>query len=342
MERLNNSLDNPTVGIIVPIYNVEGYVERCLKSILNNTYSNIKVFCIDDGSKDESPAIVEKIAKNDSRVILIRQENSGVSAARNRGLEAAFEENCEVIGFVDSDDWVHPQYIEILLSGILDGYDISICNYERTTIFSNEYSTVNNIDMIEYDLDCIDTNKVARDFLWGRLYRSAVINKNRFVKGIKIKEDTLFNIMIIAVNSNLNVCWINKKLYFYFDRDNSAVHNFEGKDLLPYSRECIALLSSCNDENKKSFLANIIFTNTLSVRYLYRFDTDFSEAEKICKDLLSETWKIVKKDNIKLKRKFIFKLFSAFPSLYRLFRIATDRTLLKWEKQQKNKRRSIN
>lgn len=327
----------PLVGIIVPIYNTEKYVEICLQSILNNTYSNIKVYCIDDGSKDESPAIVEKIAKNDSRVILIKQENSGVSVARNRGLEVAFEENCEVIGFVDSDDWVHPQYIEVLLSGILEGYDVSICNFKRTSAFSDEYRTVNNIDRIEYDLDCIEANKVARDFIWGRLYRSAVINKTRFVNGIKFKEDALFNIMIIAANSNLNVCWINEKLYFYFNRANSAVHNFEGQDLLPYPRECIALLSSCNDENKKSFLANIIFTNTLSTRYLSKFDTDFSETEKICKDLLKETWKIVNKDNIILKKKFLFKTFSSFPSLYRLFRILTDRTLLKWEKQQKNK-----
>lgn len=333
--------EQPLVGIIVPIYNTEKYVERCLKSILNNTYSNIKVFCIDDGSKDESPAIVEKIAKNDNRVILIRQENSGVSVARNRGIEAAFEENCEVIGFVDSDDWVHPQYIEILLSGIMDGNDISICNYERTTTFSNEYSIVNNIDRIEYDLDCIKKNTVARDLICVRLYRSAVINKNRFVKDIKIKEDTLFNIMIIAANSNLKECWIDQKLYFYFDRDNSTVHNFEGKDLLPYSRECIALLSSCNDENKKTFLANIIFTNTFSARYLSKFDSDFSKTNRICKDLLKETWKIVKKDKIKFKCVFVFKLFSTFPSLYRLFRIATDRTMLDWEKRQKNKRRSI-
>ena len=339
---MEKSLENPLVGIIVPIYNTEEYVERCLKSILNNTYSNIKVFCIDDGSKDESPEIVEKIAKNDNRVILIRQENSGVSAARNRGLKAAFEENCEVIGFVDSDDWVHPQYFEILLSGILDGYDISICNYERTTTFINEYSTVNNIDIIEYDLDCIEKNTAARDYLWGRLYRSAVINKNRFVKDIKIKEDILFNIMIIAANSNLKECWIDQKLYFYFDRDNSTVHNFEGKDLLPYSRECIALLSSCNDENKKSLLTNTIFSNTFSARYLSKFDSDFTATDRICKDLLEETWKIVNKDNIILKRKFLLKTFSAFPSLYRLFRIATDRTMLEWEKQQKNKRRSIN
>lgn len=84
--NMENSLCYPTVGIIVPIYNTEEYVERCLKSILNNTYSNIKVFCIDDGSKDDSPTIVEKLAKSYSRVILIRQENSGVSAARNRGI----------------------------------------------------------------------------------------------------------------------------------------------------------------------------------------------------------------------------------------------------------------
>ena len=339
---MEKSLENPTVGIIVPIYNTEEYVERCLKSILNNTYSNIKVFCIDDGSKDESPMIVEKIAKNDSRVILIRQENSGLSVARNRGLKAAFEENCEVIGFVDSDDWVHPQYFEILLSGILDGYDISICNYERATAFINEYRTVNNIDIIEYDLDCIEKNTAARDYSWGRLYRSAVINKNRFVKDIKIKEDILFNIMIIAANSNLKECWIDQKLYFYFDRDNSTVHNFEGKDLLPYSRECIALLSSCNDDNKKSLLTNTIFSNTFSARYLSKFDSDFTATDRICRDLLKEIWKIVKKDKIVLKKKFVFRLFSAFPSLYRLFRIVTDRTLLKWEKQQKDKRRTIN
>ncbi|MGN0550538.1 MAG: glycosyltransferase family 2 protein [Acutalibacteraceae bacterium] len=333
-----NSLDYPTVGIIVPIYNTEKYVGRCLHSILNNTYLNIKVFCIDDGSKDESPEIVEKIAKNDSRVIHIRRENGGVSVARNRGIEAAFKENCEVIGFVDSDDWVHPQYIEILLSGILEGYDVSICNFKRTSTLSDEYRTVNNIDRIEYDLDCIETNRVARNYIWGRLYRSAVINKTRFVKGIKINEDFLFNNMIIAVNSNLKVCWTDQNLYFYFERENSAVHSFKGKDLLPYSKECITLLSSCNDGNKKSFLTNTIFTNTFSARYLSKFDSDFLEIEKICRDLLKETWKIVKKDKIILKRKFIFRLFSSFPSLYRLFRIATDRTLLEWEKQQKNKR----
>ena len=329
--------NNPTVGIIVPIYNTEKYVERCLKSILNNTYSNIKVFCIDDGSKDDSPTIVEKLAKSDSRVILIRQENSGVSAARNRGIEAAFEENCEVIGFVDSDDWIHPRYIEVLLSGILNGYDVSICNCERTKIFSDKFITLDNIDRIEYDLDCIDKNTVARDYLWSRLYRCSAIKNVRLVEGINIKEDTLFNILIIIKNSNLKICWINEKLYFYFDRENSLVHCFAGKDLLLFSKECINLLNSSCEKNKKIFMTNIIFNNTFSARYLSKFDTDFPEIDSVCGDLLSKTWKIVKKENIKFKRKFIYKLFSKFPSIYRLYRIVTDRTLLDWEKTQKAK-----
>ena len=334
---MEKSLENPTVGIIVPIYNTEEYVERCLKSILNNTYSNIKVFCIDDGSKDESPMIVEKIAKNDSRVILIRQENSGLSVARNRGLKAAFEEICEVIGFVDSDDWVHPQYFEILLSGILDGYDISICNHEITTTFSNEYSIVNNIDIIEYDLDCIIKNRTANVFCWGRLYKSKIINNVRFFDEFNVAEDEFFNVSVIISQSKSQICWIDEKLYFYFDRQNSLSNNFAGKDILFFAQKCMDILVSCNDKNKNSFLTNIVFTNTFSARYLSKFDTDFSETEKICKDLLEETWKIVNKDKIILKRKFIFRLFSAFPSLYRLFRIATDRTMLDWEKAQKAK-----
>ena len=327
---------NPLVGIIVPIYNTAEYIERCLLSILNNTYSNIKVFCIDDGSDDESPDIIQKLVASDKRVVLIRQENSGVSVARNKGLEFAFEENCEVIGFVDSDDWVHPKYIETLLSGIMDGYDVSVCNCERTTTFSNEYCDIKNIDIVEYDLECIQNNQIVKKYIWGRLFRRSAIEKVRFTKGININEDTLFNIITIVSNNDLRLCWINEKLYFYFNREKSLLHSFTGQDLIGFIKECINLLSCICEKNKKSFLINIILTNTFNARYISKFEVDFLKNDIICKDLLKETWKIVKKDKIKLKNKFIFRLFSIFPLLYRLFRIVTDRTILDWEKQQKS------
>lgn len=339
MERLNNSSDNPTVGIIVPIYNTEKYIERCLKSILDNTYSNIKVFCIDDGSKDESPAIVEKIAKNDCRVVLISQDNSGVSAARNRGIEAAFDANCEVIGFVDSDDWIHPQYIEILLSGIIGGYDISICDNLRSKTFCDNYNSVCKANPIEYDLYCIANNRTARVDCWGRIYRTTAIKNVRFLENLNLSEDELFNISVIISEINPKICWINEKLYYYFDREGSLTHSYKGTDLLIFTKECMTLLGSCNDKNKKSFLTKIIFTRTFCARYLSKFDSDFSKTDRMCKDLLKETWNIVKKDKIVLKRKFVFRLFSAFPSLYRLFSIVNDRTMLDWEKAQKKKNR---
>ena len=182
---MEKSLENPLVGIIVPIYNTEEYVERCLKSILNNTYSNIKVFCIDDGSKDESPAIVEKVAKNDSRVILIKQENGGLSAARNKGIEAAFEENCEVIGFVDSDDWVHPQYIEILLSGIMYGYDISVCDYFETDKLCEDFKSHSYQKCVELKIENLDENHIARVNVTCRLYRSNAFKNIRFCTDLR-------------------------------------------------------------------------------------------------------------------------------------------------------------
>ena len=335
------SSDNPTAGIIVPIYNTAKYIERCLISILNNTYSNIKVFCIDDGSKDESPAIVEKIAKNDSRVILIRQENSGVSAARNRGLEAACEENCEVIGFVDSDDWVHPQYIEILLSGILDGYDVSVCNWNETDRYSEDFNIIISKSYVELEFEKMDEKRVARTNVWCHLYRSECIKNIRFCTDICYGEDSLFNFMFF--NYSNKACYINEKLYYYFQRSDSAVHTVSAKDVICYAKRLLLHLQNktLTYSVKKICILDILKI-TFSTRYLYSFDADFLETDSICKDLLNEMWRIVTKDKIKFKGMFAFKLFSAFPSLYRLFRILTDRTLLKWEKQQKNKRRSIN
>ena len=335
-----NSSNNPAVGIIVPIYNTAKYIERCLKSILNNTYSNIKVFCIDDGSKDESPEIVEKIAKNDNRVILIRQENSGVSAARNRGLESAFEENCEVIGFVDSDDWIHPQYIEILLKGLLCGCDISICEYMNVYEYIDNFELVNSPLIVNLDFKHMDQNKWVKSSLTGRLYKSTKINKTRFVYGIKNTEDGLFNLMVLGRNSDIKICYTFSKLYFYFQRQDSAVHILKGKNFIPAVEKSLEFLKSTDcTQYARLLYINEILKNILCARYLSKFDENSPKTSLIYKTLLKETWKIVNKDKIKFKGRFIFRLFSAFPSLYRLFRIATDRTMLDWEKAQKKKNR---
>lgn len=328
--------EQPFVGIIVPIYNTAKYIERCLKSILNNTYSYIKVFCIDDGSKDESPAIVEKIEKNDSRVILIRQENSGVSAARNRGIEAAFEENCEVIGFVDSDDWVHPQYIEILLSGILDGYDVSMCDSIKTDKYiMGQYIS----EYLKNEFHNIDTTKqeYLRQAVWGKLFRQELMKDISF-KNINQDEDVLYNISMYSTH-NVKICCFPLKLYSYFFDERNTLSKRNGyKSGIVYANEIIRLLNNKNClEFMKPFLVKNGLSTCMKFRYFLKFTNEYKKYKAEYNKLMKEVWKIAKEQRIKTKDKFVLKLFNAFPLLYRLFRIATDRTMLDWEKAQKAK-----
>ena len=117
------------ISVIVPIYNVEQYVERCLNSIIENTYKNLEIICINDGSTDNSLKILEKIAENEQRIKIIDKINGGVSSARNIGLDVA---TGDYIAFVDSDDWVHNRYFEILLDfAIKEEADIVACDYKQ-------------------------------------------------------------------------------------------------------------------------------------------------------------------------------------------------------------------
>ena len=115
------------ISVIIPVYNTAEYLPRCLESVLNNTYRNLEVICINDGSKDNSIEVLNAYAQKDSRIRVIDQENAGVSAARNRGLDEVVG---EYIAFVDSDDWIHRQYFEVLLASARDhDAQIAICNY---------------------------------------------------------------------------------------------------------------------------------------------------------------------------------------------------------------------
>lgn len=119
----------PLISIIVPVYNVERYLNKCLDSIIHQTYNNLEIVLVDDGSTDWSGLICDAYATKDNRVTVIHKENNGLSAARNIGLEYS---HGELIGFVDSDDYVDRQMYEILLRQLEeDKSDIAICDYMR-------------------------------------------------------------------------------------------------------------------------------------------------------------------------------------------------------------------
>ena len=108
-------IDIPLISVIVPVYNVEIYLETCILSITNQTYENLEIILIDDGSTDSCPAICDKWSENDRRIKVIHKKNGGLSDARNAGLDWSFDQsNCEWITFIDSDDFVHEMYLESL------------------------------------------------------------------------------------------------------------------------------------------------------------------------------------------------------------------------------------
>ncbi len=161
----------PLISVIIPVYNVEPYLEKCLKSILAQTYPNFEVLAVNDGSTDGCAAILEAFATKDRRLHVFTQENSGVSAARNLGLDRAAG---EYIAFLDSDDWVEPKFLQTLYT-CLTKYeaDISICNIHY--IYADGSFGKRTPKILEEAV--VDTREAYSDLLLEEKFRSHVYNK---------------------------------------------------------------------------------------------------------------------------------------------------------------------
>jgi len=209
---------NDKISIIVPIYNVEEYVEKCIKSLINQTYKNIEIILVDDGSTDSSYDICKKYSETDSRINLIHKENGGLSDARNVGIENA---TGEYITFLDSDDWLSYNYCETMIKEINETKaDIVMCNlvnvYNDDYVFKNksDYNKdiYSNIQALEKFEDTINVVAVAK------LYKKNLFDNLRYKVG-KIHEDE-FMFHRIFFKANKIVC-LDIQMYAYRQRQNS-------------------------------------------------------------------------------------------------------------------------
>lgn len=211
------------VSVIVPVYNVESYIDRCVESILAQSFADFELILVDDGSPDNCGAICDSYAESDSRVRVIHQSNGGLSAARNAGIDWAFaNSDSEWIMFVDSDDWIAPETLELLYqANMQNGTDVSSCNFVKTDSMQGDPP-----DPGEVRFQCISPEKyyceenVQATVAWGKLYRKSCFRKLRYPVG-KIHEDEfvtykiLFDCRQIAVTA--------AALYFYFQRPDSIM-----------------------------------------------------------------------------------------------------------------------
>lgn len=217
-------MELPLISIIVPIYNVEQYLERCIRSIVNQTYSNLEIILVDDGSPDNCPQICDEWAKKDSRIKVIHKENGGLSDARNAGMQIA---TGDLIGFVDSDDWIHPQmYEKLFVSMEQQDADIAACQFiKRTSLTQSDFELSDiNENQIVYDTEealkeLILDGKV-KQVVWNKLYKKELIQDIWFEVG-KYNEDEFWTYQIIAKASR--VATMDYVGYYYFQRSDSII-----------------------------------------------------------------------------------------------------------------------
>lgn len=212
-----NMNNNVLVSVIVPMYRVEKYLEKCIESICTQTYQNLEIILVDDGSPDRSGEIAEEYAKKDSRIKVIHQENSGVSTARNTGIEAS---TGEYICFSDSDDYLMPDYVEYLLELALKyNADVSL----TTEMFGNfdTEQTQNNATEILSGEDATEAILCYRIPIgvYCKLFRKKLLDQPvRFISDIFIGEG--FNFNTAAFQRCTTIVQGHRKIYYY-RRDNS-------------------------------------------------------------------------------------------------------------------------
>lgn len=211
----------PKVSLIIPVYNTEKYLERCLESVLFQTYKNIEIIIINDGSIDNSKNIINNYLVLDSRIKYLEQENSGQSKARNLGIKEA---KGEYIAFIDSDDYISNDYIEnLVIKAVAGGYDIVVCGYTDICKYGqiklNHFCTDSlNITKDKF-IECIF--KGVGGTLWGKIFKRKIIedNKIKMDTNIYMCEDLLF---VLEYTMNCKKYGIINKYMYYYNRLNDS------------------------------------------------------------------------------------------------------------------------
>lgn len=213
-------MKNDLISIIIPIYKVEDYLERCVESVLRQSYSNVEIILVDDGSPDNCPQICDEYAKKDKRIKVVHKENGGLSDARNFGIDIA---KGKYLAFIDSDDYINDDFIKILYENlILNNADMSMCEYETfddDTSAHNDYTNdIMILDRNQLLNRLVSKNNAKFTVVWNKLYRKELFNHLRFDVG-RINEDA-FIMHKIFDNSEIAVI-SSAKLYYYYQRQGS-------------------------------------------------------------------------------------------------------------------------
>lgn len=305
------------ISIIVPVYNVESYLRKCIDSILNQTIENIEIILVNDGTKDRSGDICDEYKKKDDRVVVIHKKNGGLSSARNAGLEIA---TGELIGFIDSDDWIEPDYFETLYDGIIKyNADISVMHLTKVTKHERiEFKTKRKEEWVEFSRHKAMESFLANDFIGysacNKLYRSNLFDGIRYPEGI-LMEDKATTYKLIH-KTNLVVVNLSQKYHYYLRSDSIMQSKFNRKkfDSLEVHKEQIKFVDRNYPEFYELIRARYAYESfrllLMMIRSNYSEKSDLERCLKIIKDNISY---VMKEKRLGIHHKIYVLLFYLFP-----------------------------
>lgn len=312
---------NEKISVIVPIYNVENYMRRCVDSILNQSYSNLEIILVDDESPDNCPLICEEYKQSDNKIKVIHQKNAGLSGARNAGINIA---SGEYLAFVDSDDYLAVDFIESLYQAIVaTNSDIAMCKYEYVkgdTMTqchkSGECTLYSGIEMIE---NMYSPDGAFFVVAWNKLYKRELFEHIRYPQG-RIHEDeaTTHQLYYKAQKA----VFVNRYLYGYFVGGESITRKKFNRNRLDWAWSVEQRLSFFEDKDLSNIMSTAIRAYADGVIDLYfqcKEGLENSQREqKELKIKIKKAMRYVKKyGDFPLRTKVGYTLFLFMPSLYR-------------------------
>ncbi len=324
----------PTISVIVPIYNVEHYLPRCIDTILSQSFTDFELILVDDGSPDKCGLICDEYAVKDNRIRVIHQENAKTSVTRNAGLDVV---EGEWIAFIDADDWIHKDYFKCLLAGALDDTDIVICGFLNTLNVM-----VKDADFSGVEFRSVSTEEAYEDYhvrthVWGRLIRKSVIGELRYIPGIEPIEDVCFNELLYR--SNMKIRMTDAKLYYYYLRPGSASNSPMGRGIVDAVSVLLEHLNKFDGTEVRERIIKRCYKSVLSARYSEMFSIDYRDTKRKCKELLKQME--IYLPELKAGDRLVMWGFTEFPPIYRAWRIMGDPSLLKYERKCKRNRNEL-
>ncbi|WP_198330390.1 glycosyltransferase family 2 protein [Psychrobacter cibarius] len=279
----------PLVSIIIPVYKVEKYIEKCMQSLLDQTYDNFEALVVDDGSPDSSITLAKELVGNDSRFIFFEKENGGQGSARNLGLDHA---KGEYIAFLDSDDSYTPDMLQVVTEEFAKEDDMDVLtfgvNYVTTDdkVINRIFSDVSYFNTAK---DVLLVNGAATRFFWDKVYKRDVLSKYRFSDSVKTFEDVdlIYQVLYKCSIKNIPNC-----LYNYTQREGSTMYSLpasfiEDKKALTINAKNFLLKNNIFKENKDYY--EIFYLDEMFYKPLLRISRYSKNYKSDIRSLLSKT-----------------------------------------------------